>query len=194
MNNIIKVFRYFGLRIDKRETIRQISLDTKIPYMTLNRIIKKIEKQNLIITERIGKSFVCSINKNNLITKHYLIIASEYFKNEFIEKNPLIKKICEIIEGRKTKKLSVILLDHSQQKGMEIVFVYESEEMVKGIKQELKEIEKIGNFTIKYVGFTKEGFKEVIKKKDVIALRIFKEHIVLHNPEIFWNSIYEVLE
>lgn len=91
MNNTIRVFRYFSLNLDKKATIRQLSLKTKIPYMTLNRIIKRLEKQNLILTERIGNSVLCSLNKANPITKHYLIIASEYLKIHLIEKNQSIR-------------------------------------------------------------------------------------------------------
>ena len=52
MNNTQKLLRYFGLNISRKDTIRQISLETKIPYMTLNRIIKKLEKDKIIITEK----------------------------------------------------------------------------------------------------------------------------------------------
>lgn len=190
MNNLTPVFRYLGLRMEKRETIRQISIAAKIPYMTLNRVMKKLEKQNLIKTERIGKSLVCSLNKDNPITKHYLIIASENFKNELTEKDLTIKRICDIIEEKKTKNFSAILLG-LQKKEMEILLIYKSEETIKEIEQELKKT-KLNDVIL--TKFSEEQFKEIIRKKAPIAKRILEDHIILHNPEIFWNIIYEALE
>lgn len=193
INKRERIFRYFSINIDKRATIRQISLDTKIPYMTLNRTIKKLEKQNLIVTERIGKSLICSLNKYNPITKHYLILASEYFKNDFIEKKPLIKRIVEIIEEKKPKEFSAILFGAYEAGHIELAFISKSKKTINDVKDKLRIIEKA--IRVKYVAFTKEKFKELLTaKEENTAKEILKNHVILYNPEIFWNIIYEVIE
>ncbi len=197
MNPLEKLFRYFALNIDKAKTIRQISLETKIPYMTLNRVIKKLEKQNLIITKKIGKSVVCSLNKDNLITKQHLILASESFKNQFIEKKPLIKKIYQIIGENKPKELSGILFGsyaagkEQKHSDIDLAFITNSKETIKKIKDEFKAIEQIHDIEINIMVFTKKQFKEMLKaKEENVGKQILGNHIILYNPEIFFGGVY----
>jgi len=201
MNAIEKLFRYFALNINKVRTIRQISLKTKIPYMTLNRIIKKLEKQNLIITKKVGKSVVCSLNKDNRITKQHLILASESFKDHFIEKRLLIKKINQIIKENKSKEISAILFGsyaagkEQKHSDIDIAFISESKEIIKKILDEFRTIEQIHDIEVNTMIFTKKQFKDMLKSKEEnVGKQILKNHVILYNPEFFWNIIYEVFE
>ena len=201
MNVIEKLFRHFALDINKSSTIRQISLETKIPYMTLNRTIKKLEKQNLIITKKVGKSVVCSLNKDNKITKQHLILASESFKNDFIEKKILIKKINQIIKENKSKEFSAILFGsyaggkEQKHSDIDIAFISESKEIIKKILNEFRTIEQIHDIEVNTMIFTKKQFSEMLKAhEENVGKQILNNHVILHNPELFWNIIYEEFE
>ena len=42
--------------------------------------------------------------------------------------------------------------------------------------------------------FTEKQFKEMLKiKEENVGKQILKNHVILHNPELFWNIIYGVL-
>jgi len=201
MNNIERAFKYFGVNINKSKTIRQISLETKIPYMTLNRIIKKLKKQDLIITKKVGKSIVCSLNKDNDITKQHLIIASESLKNYFLERKPLIKKIHKIIEENKSKEFSAMLFgsyaEEREQKhsDVDLAFIYQSKRTIKNIQYELKTIEKIYDIEINLMIFSEKQFKEMLKaKEENVGKQILKNHIIMYNSVFFWNLVYEVVK
>ena len=195
-----KLFRYFGLDKNKCSRIRQISLETKIPYMTLNRIIKKFERQNLVITKKIGKSIVCSLNKNNSITKQHLTLASEAYKSYFLERSPLIKKMYKIIKENEAKEFSAILFG-SYAKGKEqkhsdvdIAFISNFKQEAKNIQSEFKAIEQIYDIEINVMIFTEKQFSDMLKTKgENVGKQILKNHVVLHNPELFWNIVYGVL-
>lgn len=193
------LFRHLGLNIGKDKTIRQISLETKIPYMTLNRIIKKLEKQNLINTKKQGKAIICSLNKNNDITKHHIILASESFKNHFLEKKPLIKKIYEIIKNT-SKELSIVLFGsyakEKEQKhsDIDIAFISNSKKLIKKIESEFRTIEQIHDTEINSMIFTEKQFKEMLRaKEENVGKQILKNRVILHNPELFWNLVYEAI-
>ena len=181
MNNLSPLFRYLGLKIGKRETIRQISLAIGIPYMTLNRVMKRLEKENLIITERIGQSVTCSLNIHNPVTKHYLIIASEDSKNQSVKKDSVIKNIAEIISEK--KNFSAVLFGENQ-----LLLIHEKEESSAEIE------EKLSSQNLVLKSFTPSELIESLKSKDSFAVSLLESHTILNNPEKFWNIIYGVLE
>ena len=109
MNSEEMLFRHFGLNMDEGKTMRQISIDTGIAYMTLNRIIKELGKKGLVNTKKQGKAIICALNKNNPLTKQHIILASDAFKNELIEKKPLLKEISRIIQAITAQNTSAIL-------------------------------------------------------------------------------------
>lgn len=200
INNIEKIFRYFALNLNKSLTIRQLSTETKIPYMTLNRIIKKLEKRDLITTKNVGNSIVCSLNKSNIITKQHIILASESFSSYLLEKKPLIKKIQKIIEEKKPSETSTVLFGSyalgKEQKysDIDIVFVSNFKGKIKKILNEFKTIEKIHDIEINFMIFTEMQFKEMLKSKEEnVGKQILNNHIMLYNPELFWNLVYEVM-
>lgn len=200
MEVIDKLFNYFGLNINKSESIRQISLEIRVPYMTLSRVIKKLEKQKLILTKSVGKSIICSLNKNNNLTKQYLTIASESYKDYCLGKKPLIRKIYEIIKEDVSKRLSVILFG-SYAKGKEqkhsdidLAFISDSKQKIKKIQKEFRAIEQIYDIEINLMVFTEKQFSSMLRaKEENVGKQILKNHIILSNPELFWNIVYGVL-
>lgn len=199
MNNTEKLFRYFCLNFNKEETIRQISIETRISYMTLNRIVKKLEKENLIITKKVGNSVLCSLNINNDITKYHLILASDSFRNDFIIKKPLIKKIAGILKDSLDADSSAILFGSyasgKEQKHSDIDIAFISEKEIKKLKEGFRALEQIHSIEINFMQFSKEQYLEMLKsERENVGKQILKNHVILKNPELFWNLVYEAVK
>ena len=198
MENRDKLFSYFGLNINESRTIRQISLDIKVPHATLSRLIKKLKKENLISTKNVGKSIVCSLNKNNSITKQYLVLASESYKNYFLGKKPLTRKINDILKD--SNSYSAILFGsyaaskEQKHSDIDLAFISNSKQKMKNLQYELKAIEQIYDVEINTMIFTENQFKDMLKaKQENVGKQILKNHVILHNPELFWNIVYGAL-
>ena len=99
-----KLFNFLGMHLQEEFTIRQLSIATKTPYMTLNREVKLLEQKKLLILKKVGKSSVCRLNMHNPLTKQFLIIASA----EIIHPNLIIKKITREIR-EKNPNCTVVL-------------------------------------------------------------------------------------
>lgn len=198
LENKDKLFNYFGLNINESRTMRQISLDIKIPHTTLSRLIKKLEKGKLITTKKVGKSIVCSLNKNNNITKQHLVLASEYYKNHFLGKKPLTRKIYEILKD--SNSYSAILFGsyaagkEQKHSDIDLAFISNSRQKIKNLEYELKVIEQIHDIEMNIMTFTERQFKDMLKaKEENVGKQILKNHVILHNPELFWNIVYGAL-
>ena len=198
MNYTNQLFRYFGLNLGKRATIRQISLETKIPYMTVNRIISRLSKESIVITERVGKSLICSLNIENRLIKQYLTISSESFKNDFLKKKPLISKIAQAVEEEGSNDFCAVLFGsyaagkEGKHSDIDISFIGKVGE---DIAKEITSIEQIHDLEINTMKFTAKQFQEMLKtKEENVGKQIMKNHIILYNAELFWNVVYEVMK
>jgi len=91
--NSIKVIRALVKHKDWEFNISEFSKDTKINKGVLSRIVKKLEKENVIRVNRKGKILLFKINKDNLFIKNIIIPLFEKEQTFFKEhlKNKLIK-------------------------------------------------------------------------------------------------------
>ncbi|MBD3361428.1 hypothetical protein GF358_01420 [Candidatus Woesearchaeota archaeon] len=189
-----KIIQYFGKNLKKEKTIRQISLETKTPYMTVNRTIKELAENNIITLKKQGKATICTINTDNPLTKQHLILAEESYKNELIRKKPLLKKICQTLpENNYSAILFGSYAKETEQKhsDIDIAFINQTP---KKIQNELRTIEQIHDIEINTMNFTKKQFQNMLKaKEENIGKQILKNHVILYNPELFWNITYEII-
>jgi len=199
VNTENRLFSYFGTRIAEEKTIRQISIEASIPYMTLSRIVKKMEKMNMLKTRKAGKSILCKLNISNQLTKQYLIIASESSKNQIIEKKPIIRKIAESITD--AKDISAVLFGsyaegkEQRHSDIDLAFITDKKSDAKNIQDCLKAIEQIHEIEINTLTFTKRQFKDMLTaKEENVGKQILNKHIILCNPELFWNIVYGALQ
>jgi len=58
----------------KSDTIRQISIAIKVPYMTTNRTIKELVSLGILTMQKVGKSNLCRLNKKSELLEGYMKI------------------------------------------------------------------------------------------------------------------------
>jgi len=58
----------------KSDTIRQISIAIKVPYMTTNRTIKELVSLGILTMQKVGKSNLCRLNKESKLLDSYMKI------------------------------------------------------------------------------------------------------------------------
>ena len=68
-------------------------LDTS--HMTLLPHLKHLEELKILQTEIVGKNKQYTLNKDNLLTKYYLIATEELVTIDYLKKTFLIKKLAE---------------------------------------------------------------------------------------------------
>ena len=91
MDNKLKILSYLGKNLRKQFTMHALSKAVQIPYATLYRNMQEI--RTLVTIELAGKAKMVSLQTQNSIIKSYLAVASEEEKEEYLNSQPLIKKI-----------------------------------------------------------------------------------------------------
>ena len=181
-------------------TIREISLSLKIPYMTLSRLIKKLSKRELVKVEKRGNNFLCQINCEYPLLKHHLILASEEITQDYLNQHPILSIIRKTIFKYASKDYTALLFgSYAKNKpevhsDIDLAFISKDKKSVQKIKKELSHLEKLYDKEINVLIFTPNQFKEMLRTvEENVGKQILKNHIVLYNPELFWEVIFHGL-
>ncbi len=179
---------------DQALTIREISLQLGIPYMTLSRLIKKLSKQELIKVEKKGNNYLCKINLKYPLLKHHLIIASDEIAQDYLIQQPIISIVCKTIIQYSPKTTTALLFGsyakNKQEKysDIDLAFISQNKKSFPKLKKELSHLEKLYDKEINVLVFTPNQFKEMLSStEENVGKQIFKNHIILYNPEQFWE-------
>ena len=187
MNNKFKILEFLARNQGEKFTIHELSKLASIPYATLYREIKKFE--DLVKKKKVGKATTIQINQKNPLTKHYLIIASEKKAEDFVKKHPLFKKIkTELPKGKYSVVLFGSYAKGTKRKTSDIDLLIINKSGKK--KPSFSKYETIFKITINPIYITKKEFKIMLtEKEENIGKQALENHIVLHNPELFWELV-----
>lgn len=191
MDNLIRIINALGRRIFEDVSLRQISIEAKIPYTTTHRTISA--NKNLFSINAKSNIKFCSLNKEDDITKHYLIISEREKQAEFLNKKPEYKLLTrDLPAGR----FSVTLFgsrasDKSRDKSdIDICILnadgkrnatFSSAEIVLGL-----EINPIFMSAAEFSGMLKKNGQNLAKE-------IITNHIILYGEEYFWEVVWNAV-
>jgi predicted nucleotidyltransferase len=190
MDNKLRIVNFLGKNAETAFTMHELSKLAKIPYATFYRTVKTLS--DLIVKTKAGKATLVQLNKQNPLTKHYLIISSKEEKDEYLKKQPLIKKIGdELPLGRYT-----VILFGSYAKGtqtaksdVDILVINEKGER----KPDFSRYETIFKVRINPIYVTLDEFRTMLKEaEENVGKQALKNHIILYSPELFWNLVYGI--
>ena len=186
MDNRLKIINYLGKHIEKSFTMLELSKATKIPYATFYRTIQ--EMTDLILFQTVGKAKTVTLHTQNAEVKSYLTISSAEEKKEFLEKQPVIKKIVEELNTT-----DIVVLFGSFAKGTQrqtsdidiLVINKKGEKSLSFFKYELLFKKKINPIFV-----TKSEFITMLhEKEENVGKQVVENHIILNNSEHFWECV-----
>ena len=190
MDNKLKIINFLGKNLGKTFTMHQLSKLIRIPYATFYRTINKIN--TLLIIDVVGNSKTVQINIQNTITKSYLIIASQEERDEFLKKQILLKKISDelpkenyavIIFGSYAKNTQTAKSD------IDIIVINKTGEKSPSFSR----YETLFKVIINPLYFKPKEVTQMLKQSEENVMKqVLKNHIILYNPELFWNTIYGI--
>lgn len=187
MNNLLKLVNTLGKNINNEITIRELSIKSDIPYTTTYRLIKN--NLNLFNINQKGNIKLVSLNKEDKLTKNYLIISERYLlesiKTPYIK--PLIKELpkedyCAILFGSRAQGTN------RNKSDIDICIV--NKDGKKNIS--FSKFKLIFKLEINPIFLSKKEFISMLKDEEHnITSEIVKKHIILKGEEYFWNMVWE---
>src|SRR3989344_2371020 len=112
MDNKLKIINYLGKHLEKRVTMHELSKLVGIPYASFYRTVQNMN--DVLDVEVVGKSKTLGLKTKNPVIKAYLAVSSDEERKEFLQKQPIIRKITIELNTK-----DVVLLFGSYAKGKE---------------------------------------------------------------------------
>jgi|SRR3989344_1224079 len=186
MDNRLKIINYLGKHIKENFTMHELSRALQIPYATFYRTLEEIP--DLAEKDRKGNAILVELKIDNPIVSSYLAVSSEEEKKEYLEKNPIIKRIASELD---TKDVVVLFGSYAKRKQTEksdidiLIINKKGNKTISFSKHELLYKKKINPIFI-----TKMEFKEMLKdKEENLGKQALKDNIILNNPHEFWEVV-----
>jgi len=187
MDNKHKIINYLGKNQNKRYTMHELSKELNIPYASFYRTIEGMK--DLLIIEKVGKSKILSLNKQNQIIKSHLVVSSDEERKDYLKKQPIVKKIYQELD---TKEIVILFGSYAKQKQTEksdIDLMIINKDGKKSISFSKYEI--LFKVKINPIFITKKEFKLMLKdKEENVGKQALYNHIILNNPEGFWECVF----
>ena len=186
MDTKLKIINHLGKHTDHLFTMHELSKSIKVPYATFHRTIQKMG--DLLKIRTVGKSKILTLNTDNAVIKSYLTISSEEEMKEYIKKQQIIRKI---VSELNTKDIVVLFgsyakSSHREDSDIDLLIINnKGEKSISFSKYELLFKKEINAIFI-----AKSEFMQMLKdKEENVGKQALKEHIILNNPEKFWEAV-----
>ncbi|TKJ17701.1 hypothetical protein CEE44_04175 [Candidatus Woesearchaeota archaeon B3_Woes] len=190
MDNKHQIINYLGKNLSRRYTMNELSKLLNIPYASFYRTVQKMK--DVLNIQIVGKSKTLKLNIRNPIVKAYLIVSSDEEKKEFLMREPIIRKITNELE---TKGVVILFGSYAERKQTQksdidiLVISKDGGKTLSFSKYELLYKKKINPIFV-----TKKEFKKMIKdKEENVGKQVLKNHIILNNPEGFWDCVFNAI-
>ena len=188
MDNYLKILLFLAKNREQKFTMHEISNLTKIPYATFFRTVQRMK--NLIDFTKIGKATVIDLKENNLALNSHLSVASFQETEDYLEKNPIFKKISSELQ----KGIYSVLLFGSFAKGMQnsksdIDLLIINKNGEKNLN--FSKYETIFSKEINPIFVSEKEFKIMLSEKEEnLGKQALKANVILHNPDYFWRLVF----
>lgn len=186
MDNKQRIINHLGKHPNKKYTMRELSIELKIPYASFYRTVNSIN--DLLTIEKVGKSKVITINKQNRILKSHLAVSSDEERKEYLKKYPIIRKIYQELNTDSIVILFGSYAKKTQTEKSDIDLLIINKDGKKNIS--FSKYELLFKIKINPIFITKKEFKLMIKdKEENVGKQVLYDHIILNNPEGFWECV-----
>lgn len=187
MDNKLKIVNYLGKNVGQCFTMHELSKLINIPYASFYRTVQNM--RDILEVLVVGKSKTICLKTTNPVVKAHLTISSDEEKKEFLQKQPIIKKIAAELSMK-----DIVVLFGSYAKGKEtgksdidlLIINKDGKKSLSFSKYEVLFKKKINPIFV-----TVKEFKKMIHDKDEnVGKQVLKTHIILNNPESFWGLVF----
>ena len=191
-DNIFKILKLYTSNYSAQYHVREIAKLLNKSHVTLLPHIESLKKENIVITQNVGKNKMVALNLDNILTKDYLTTSEIIEKIKYLDEVYIIKKMVSEIHKLNIKGTLVLFGSYSKR-----TFKEDSDidilQIGKIATKDIDKIKKIGKIYGKDINIknsTEENFEKGLRTKDALVMEILKNHIILQNPEFFIDALW----
>jgi predicted nucleotidyltransferase len=192
ITNNFKILALYRTEYSASLHIRAMAKLIGTSHVALLPYLKRLEEQKILYSEKAGKNKQYLLNKENTLTKHYLIITEELATISYLEKNFLVKKLAEHLNSMDTANPLILFGSHVKNYATEEsdVDLFSIGKLAENQLSHLKKFEATFGMRINLKTATTENFNAGLRTGDILIKEIIKNHIILSNPSPFITMLW----
>jgi len=191
-NYIFAILNLYRTDYAKSLHVRAMAKLLNTSHVTLLPHLRKLEKNKILVSRKVGKNKEYLLNPNNILTKDYLTVAEKLEAIKYLQKNFLIKKISEHLINVSVQRTIVLFGSYAKDYATEASDI-DLFSLGKLSENQIKGIRKTGEIYGKEISIktsTIKNFNKGLITGDTLIKEILKNHIILQNPDLFVNLLW----
>jgi predicted nucleotidyltransferase len=161
-------------------------------HVTLLPHLKRLEELKILYSEKTGKNKQYRLNKDNILTKHYLTVTEELATIDYLEKNFLIKKFTEHLASINIASPLILFGSYTKDYATEEsdIDLFCIGKIPENQISQIKKFESTFGKKINIKTAATENFNTGLRTGDILIKEIVKNHIILQNADLFVTLLW----
>ena len=161
-------------------------------HVALLPYLKRLEELKILYSEKTGKNKQYHLNKDNILTKHYLTITEELTTIDYLEKNFLIKKLAEHLNEINTANPLILFGSYAKDYATEEsdIDLFCIGKLAENQISHIKKFESTFGKKINIKTATTENFNTGLRTGDILIKEVVKNHVILKNADPFVTLLW----
>jgi predicted nucleotidyltransferase len=161
-------------------------------HMTLLPHLKRLEETKILQTETVGKNKQYTLNKNNLLTKFYLIVTEGFVTIAYLQKTLIIKKLAEHLNNIGIQNPLILFGSYAKGYATEEsdIDLFSIGKLTENQQTNIKKFEATFGKKINIKAATAENFQAGLRTGDILIKEVVANHIVICNPDPFVTMLW----
>lgn len=197
INNIkLEIISLFRTNYLNQFHIRKMAEMIGKSHVSLLPHLKKFEEDKILLTKKVGKSKVFSLNFKKNEVREFLSLAEKKKSLEFLSKDLFIKKIYDELINFDLNGCLILFGSYAserQTKESDVDLFYIGE-IKNENKKKMINLGKIYGKNIHFISVDLKQFRESLFEQGNLIKEIIKNHIILYNHDIFINELWRYYE
>ena len=190
-NNTFKIINFL-IRNLELYNINQIARALDLSVGSVHKILKTLEKRNIVNIRELGNAIYYSINLNNNEAVKLSELVSIEGKNNILRENKTANVYAQDLAKFNAKLIILfgsILTKKNEAKDIDVLFIIKNKEQVSEINNFCLEISKIRTKKVNPLIMLEQDFVNNLKDKNKAIQDLIKNGIILKGEEIFIRTI-----
>ena len=186
--NEAKAINFLIRNFSQKYNINQLSRELKLSPGGIFKILKKLESQKYLLSNKAGNNIFYSINydSDDALDTCKFVLADE-------KQSPYIRvQINELKKLKELVKIAIlfgsVLTKEKEANDIDVLLVFD-EKNFSEVENKIKEINSLTNKKFHAIYQTPKDFLENIKKKDKVIISGIKTGLVLWGRDLFLEAI-----
>jgi predicted nucleotidyltransferase len=161
-------------------------------HVALLPYLKRFEEIKILYSEKTGKNKQYRLNKDNILTKHYLTVTEELATIDYLEKNFLIKKFGEYLSHIDIMNTLILFGSYAKDYATEEsdIDLFCIGKISENQMSQIKKFESTFGKKTNIKTATTENFNAGLRTGDILIKEIVKNHIILQNADLFVTLLW----